>query len=300
MERLGIRSAILVPLTGTDEAPLMVLMVASREPRGFQKGVTRAYLTACAQAGLALENLRLVEQGRELGMLAERQRLSHEIHDTLTQGFTSIIMHLAAARQALTASPDMAGRQADGRQAEQHLEQIGHTARESLSEARRLVWALRPETLEYASLPEALTRITGRFSEETGILATTSVTGEPDSLTPEAEVTLLRAAQEALANVRKHAKARRVAMTLSYMDDVIALDVRDDGVGFNTTRSPALPGSPDRSGLGLTGMHERVTELGGKLQVESSPGKGTTLAIELPVAAGEQAMRSVQGAEEKR
>ncbi len=185
MERLGVRSALLIPLMASEEAPLGALMIASRESRGLPRGATRAYLTACAQAGLALENLRLVEQGRELGMLAERQRLSHEIHDTLTQGFTSIVMHLAAARQALTAKPGAA---------EQHLEQIGRTARESLSEARRLVWALRPPTLEDASLPEALARILGRFSEESGVPSTISVTGTPTLLTQEAEVTLLRAA----------------------------------------------------------------------------------------------------------
>lgn len=291
MQRLDIRSALLMPLMVSEETPLMFLMVASRELRGFTRGATRAYLTACAQAGLALENLRLVEQGRELGVVAERQRLSHEIHDTLTQGFTSIIMHLAAARQA------------DHRQAEQHLEQIGRTARDSLSEARRLVWALRPGTLEDASLPEALARTIGRFSEESGIPATSSVTGTPSPLTPEAEITLLRAAQEALANVRKHAKADRVAMTLSYMEDLVALDVRDDGVGFHPAMSPAGSGrhegheGHERGGLGLKGMRERVAELGGILRVESSPGEGTTLAIELP-AAGKRAAPSVKGAEE--
>lgn len=291
MQRLGVRSAILMPRMVSEESPLVVLMIASRESRSLPRAATRTYLTACAQAGLALENLRLVEQGRELGVLAERQRLSHEIHDTLTQGFTSIIMHLAAARQA------------DHRQAEQHLEQIGRTARDSLSEARRLVWALRPGTLEDASLPEALARTIGRFSEESGIPATSSVTGTPSPLTPEAEITLLRAAQEALANVRKHAKADRVAMTLSYMEGLVALDVRDDGVGFYPAMSPAGSGrhegheGHERGGLGLKGMRERVAELGGILQVESSPGEGTTLAIELP-AAGERAAPSVKGAKE--
>ena len=240
---------------------------------------------------LVVTNRELREARREIARLAvseERLRLSREIHDTLTQGFTSIVMHLAPARKALRLYPDTTGRQANGRQAEWHLDQIDRTARESLEEARRLVWALRPEALQDAPLPEAMERLTERFSEESGVLAEASVTGTPGPLAPEVEVTLLRAAQEALSNVRKHAGASlgRVGLTLSYLEDAVALDVRDDGVGFDQARARSRKSGS--GGLGLAGMRERIEGLGGTLSVESSPGEGTTLAVELPVAADDQ------------
>lgn len=234
---------------------------------------------------LVVTNRELRAARREIARLAvseERLRLSREIHDTLTQGFASIVMHLAPARKAL---PDTAGRQA-----EWHLEQIDLTARESLKEARRLVWALRPEPLRDAPLPEAIEHLAGRFSEESGVPADASVTGTPGPLAPEVEVTLLRAAQEAVSNVRKHAGAKRVALTLSYLEDAVALDVRDDGAGFDPARAPSFDSGS--GGLGLAGMRERVEALGGTLSVESSPGDGTTLAVELPVVAGGRVTRS--------
>ena len=244
-----------------------------------------------ALSGLVAYGIRwLVETNRELraarreiqrlAISEERLRLSREIHDTLAQGFASIVMHLAPARRSLRAEPGTT---------EQHLIQIERTAREGLEEARRLVRALRPEALEGASLAEALGRVAGHFSEETGICVETHVNGEPGPLPPEVEVTLLRIAQEALANVRKHAVASvsRVAMTLSYLGDAAALDVRDDGVGFDVARQESV--HSDAGGFGLKGIRERIAALGGTFSVESSPGRGTSLAAELPVTVNPQA-----------
>jgi signal transduction histidine kinase len=143
---------------------------------------------------------------------------------------------------------------------------------------RRLVWDLRPEQLRAASLGEALGRLAERLAEENGVTATTTVTGTPRPLSPDAEVTLLRVTQEALANVGRHARAGRVALTLSYMDGEAALDVRDDGIGF----APGADGAGPNGGLGLHGMRERVEALGGRLAVESTPGGGTTVAVTVP------------------
>lgn len=216
----------------------------------------------------ALEAARqnLAQAERQAGVLAERQRLAREIHDTLAQDFTSIVLHLEAADAAL---PVEAG---PGRT---HLARARETARAGLAEARRLVLALRPEPLEGASLPQALRRVAGRWADETGIPATVAVTGEPVALHPEAEVTLLRAAQEALTNVRKHARARAATLTLSYMGDQVALDVQDDGVGFDAA-APA-------EGFGLAAMRQRAEQLGGAVVVESAPGRGTTVALTLPL-----------------
>jgi signal transduction histidine kinase len=214
---------------------------------------------------------------RESGRLAERQRLARDIHDTLAQGFVSIVLQLQAAEGELPA---------DAVAARRHLERARRTARENLAEARRLVWDLRPEPLRAASLGEAIRRLADKLADETGMAATATVTGTPRPLSPDAEITLLRVTQEALANVSKHAGAGRVALTLSYMDGEAALDVRDDGVGF----APGSPqggaggrGSGTNGGLGLPGMRERVEALGGRLVVESAAGRGTTIAVTVPM-----------------
>jgi signal transduction histidine kinase len=276
-ERRGVRSALLIPLGASGDGPDGLLMVTSRKLLAFSRGTVRAYQTAGVQAALALENLRLVEQARQSGVLVERQRLAREIHDTLIQGFASIVMNLEAAEGSLGPSESRGQR---------HLDQARRTARESLTEARRIVWALRPEVLEDATLSEALTRLAGRWSQGSGVTAAVSVTGPQQPLSPETEVTLLRAAQEALNNVRKHAGARRVMLTLSYMEDRVALDIQDDGVGFEPDGRGALSSEQNPGGFGLRAMRERIEQSGGTLVVESEPGKGTTLAVELPVTSG--------------
>jgi signal transduction histidine kinase len=165
----------------------------------------------------------LLTQAREAGVLDERQRMAREIHDTLAQGLTGIITQLQAAEQA---ADDLAGWR-------RHFEAATRLARESLSEARRSVEALRPESLETGRLSEALAEVAGRWSTLHGIPAQVTTTGTARAMPPEAEFALLRTAQEALANVAKHARATRVGVTLSYMENEVALDVRDDGRGFD-------------------------------------------------------------------
>jgi signal transduction histidine kinase len=212
----------------------------------------------------------LAAQERRAGTLEERGRLAREIHDTLAQGFTSIVAHLEASEAALPPGAETSRR---------HLDLARRTARDNLVEARHLVAALRPEILAGSSLPEALGRLTDRWSEETNVAATLTVTGEQRPLPQEHQVALLRAAQEALSNTRKHANARNVTATLSYMDDAVALDVQDDGSGFD--RAQLSPETND--GFGLRAMRERVEDLGGSLTVETEPGAGATLAVELPI-----------------
>jgi signal transduction histidine kinase len=216
----------------------------------------------------------LAESERRAGALAERQRLAREIHDTLAQGFASIVTLYEAARADLATRPVVAlGR----------LEEIGRTARSSLSEARRVVWALRPEALEEGTLADALERLVRDFRSETGLDATSRVTGDRRELEPAAEATLLRVAQEALANVRQHARASRVALTLSYLEDALLLDVRDDGIGFQQGLAHADRDGRPAGGFGLTGMRERVEQRGGTLTIESQPGTGTAIVAALPV-----------------
>jgi signal transduction histidine kinase len=228
----------------------------------------------------------LAASERQAGSMAERQRLAGEIHDTLAQGFVSIVLHLEAAEAALDRQP-----LAEADALRGHLDDARRVARENLAEARRLVWALRPELLEGSTLAAALERVVRRWGEEARIAAEFTVTGEERELPPERQVALLRAAQEALANVRKHAAARQVVVTLSFLDDTAILDVQDDGRGFDPGLL-AAPGHIAEGGYGLWGMRERVEALGGALSLESTPGEGTTLAVELPIEGrtGERAL----------
>jgi signal transduction histidine kinase len=215
----------------------------------------------------------LAEAERQAGILEERQRLARDIHDTLTQGFTSIVMFLEAAEESL-------GRQ---HPAGRHVARALQSARDNLAESRRLVWALRPEALADTPLPVALERLARQLSEEIGIRADTVVTGTIRSLDAEQETALLRAAQESLANVRKHARATGVTVTLTYMNDVTVLDIQDDGVGFVP---PAESEAAPEGGVGLRAMRERVEKIGGAVSVESTPGEGTTVVAHLPVDRG--------------
>jgi signal transduction histidine kinase len=262
------------PLT-QDWSPLRWALVSTTLGIAFAVWITRI-IHQSIERRLLIEQLQatrqeLAQAERDAGRLAERGRLAREIHDTLAQGLISIVLLLEATEDALPPGSSTARR---------HLGQALRTARENLAEARRLVWELRPESLATASLAEALERQAQRLGEETGIAATATVTGRPRQLPADTEVALLRVAQEALANVRKHSAASRVALTLSYMEDETVLDVRDDGAGFD----PGQVCSRPSGGYGLRLMDERVRELGGRLTVETSPGNGTTIAVSLPEA----------------
>ena len=208
----------------------------------------------------------LAQISHQAGTLAERQRLAGEIHDTIAQGLTSIVMLLQAADTEIDGDPPEARR---------HVGLAAQTAREGLAEARAMVAALAPAQLEGAPLHEALGRLTDRIGAELAIASRFEVCGPARPLPPTAEVVLLRAAQEALANVRKHARAADVRVILSYEPHAVRLDVRDDGAGFD----------PDRvsGGYGLRGMRSRILQVGGSLLVRARPGAGTSLSVEVPV-----------------
>ena len=210
----------------------------------------------------------LLTQAREAGVLDERARMAREIHDTIAQGLIGIVTQLEAAAQAEDRPADR----------DRHLDNAQRLARESLAEARRSVEASMPSMLDAATLPEALDDVARDWSEINGIPAKLTVTGDPIALHPEVEVALLRTAQEALANVARHAGATRAALTLSFMGDVVTLDVRDDGVGFTLTERTEGAGS----GFGLASMRRRVARVAGSLAIESEPGVGTAVSARVP------------------
>jgi signal transduction histidine kinase len=274
-EALGARSALLIPLVTPNGSWVGLLTVTSPASGGLSRSSEQNFVTIAAQVALVLDNLRLVAQAKETAVLRERQRLAREIHDTLAQGFTSIVMHLEAAEQALPSDPQVT---------ERHLDQARSTARDSLAQARRVVDDLHPELLESTQFDQAIGRVVAQWAAHCGAAAEFKVTGDIQPLHPQVEVTLLRSSQEALANIRKHAQATNACVTLSYLSDTVILDVEDDGVGL--PQQAAEPDGLTSGGFGLVAMRERVAQLGGELFVESEPGEGTTLSISLPFASG--------------
>jgi len=208
----------------------------------------------------------LVTQARQAGIVEERQRMAGEIHDTLAQGLTGIIAQLEAAEHTRNHPDTWPG----------HVARARDLARANLTEARRSVRALRPEQLEQASLPEAISALARTWSEGSMIEAGLRTTGTVVRADPDTEAAVFRVAQEALSNVTKHARATRVQLTLTYLGDTLLLDVADDGTGFDA--------SAGTDGYGLIGMRQRLSRVGGTLTVESSPGAGTILNASVPLA----------------
>ena len=242
-------------------APIAVISIAFAIWLGYW--VSRVIDQSAERAGLIeeLEESRaeVARLSHEAGVTAERARLAGEIHDTLAQGFTSIIALLQAA------DPELA---------DERVALAVRTARENLAESRALVAALSPFALASGSLPDAVRRQVSRFTEESGIPVNLRLTGEARELPTAAQVVLLRSAQEALTNVRRHAGARTVAVVLAYAETVVRLVVRDDGRGFDA--------GADGPGFGLRGMRARAEQVAGVLRITSGAGLGTTIELEVP------------------
>lgn len=212
----------------------------------------------------------LAQTQHEAGVLAERTRLARDIHDTLAQSFSSIVL-LSRAGLARTPGDDT-------------LRQIEAQAQSGLHDARGVVGALTPSELDGSPLTGALTRLTDRLTTQTGITAVTHTEGTPFALPTALDVAVLRIAQSALANVRQHSQASRCAVTLSYEADgprpSVRLEVIDDGIGFTEADVASAP--MRGSGFGLAGMKSRVAELGGTIDIESAPAEGCAILVCLP------------------
>ncbi|NLT54454.1 MAG: sensor histidine kinase [Actinomycetales bacterium] len=219
------------------------------------------------------------------GVMAERERMAREIHDTLAQGFTSVIMLAQAASAALERAESLPADDRTGAppaavpvqrldRIRDRLDAVEDVARENLAEARALVAAFSPVDLDGSSLPEALRRLTERFARETGLTVDLETPADAAGLSRAQEVVALRAVQEALTNVRRHARAHRVSVRLMVDGTGARVEVGDDGVGF-------VPGD-EVTGFGLAGMRGRVGDVGGLVDVASAPGNGTRVVVHLP------------------
>jgi two-component system NarL family sensor kinase len=262
---LGLRYHASLPLYFQDRQ-LGILNVAGPAGRRLRADELGLLGTIAYQVGLAVERARLAEAGARLARTEERTRIAREIHDTLAQGLTAIALHVESALHHLDGSPE---------RARERLERALAATRDSLEDARRSVLDLRTAPLAGRPLAEALAALGRAFTAETGVrVHVRADVRAPLPLRVEAE--LYRIAQEALANVRRHAHAQDVTVDLHARAGTVRLTVRDDGQGFH----PRAAGDVRH---GLVGMRERARLLGGRLRVDSRPGAGTTVRVSAPL-----------------
>jgi signal transduction histidine kinase len=220
------------------------------------------------QAMLAIQVMRLSHESRQAAVVAERNRMARDIHDTLAQGLTGVILQVEAAEEAMARKLAM--------KVGEHLTRAGELARESLREARRSVRALRPQALDEKDLCEALEDLIQKMTGGTGVRAEFILRGEPRALPPTWDENLLRVGQEVLTNVLRHAHASEFKVHLVFDHEEICLSLRDNGSGFDPAGK--------HEGFGLHGMRERVEGMGGQLSIQSAKGQGTAISIVLLLA----------------
>jgi two-component system NarL family sensor kinase len=263
----GLRYHASIPLYAHGKK-LGVMNVASTDWRELSADDLRLLYTIGDMLGIAVERARLFERSLELGALEERNRLAREIHDTLAQGLSAITMQLETADVHLEGQPAEGARRA--------VQEALKLARENLVEARRSVLDLRAATLGGRSLPEALADLLAEYESRWRLQTKLEVFGASRPLPAGIEAGLYRMAQEALANVVRHARARSASVTLTLAPNQVSLVVEDDGMGFDV-------GRPAAGGYGLIGLNERAHLLGGRLAVKSGPGAGTRLEVVVPL-----------------
>jgi signal transduction histidine kinase len=218
------------------------------------------------QVMLALQLNQFAAQAQRAAVLEERNRMARDIHDTLAQGFTGVIIQLEAAEDAISLGSRKEG--------DDHLHRAGELARRSLSEARRSVHALRPQVLQKHNFWDALKGIIKNTTVGTALHTTFAAQGNLPDLPQTWQENLLRIGEEALTNTLKYARARNFETRVIYREKELRLELRDDGDGFQVNDS--------HDGFGLTGMRERAEQMGGLLSIESLRGKGTNVTLVVP------------------
>ncbi|MEA5449681.1 GAF domain-containing sensor histidine kinase [Leptolyngbya sp. CCNP1308] len=267
--RRGIQAALKIPLFLGDDLR-GILVMRFRHRRVFKPEEAELAFALANQAVLALELTRLAEVAQTAAIMEERNRLARDIHDTLAQTFTSILMRLQAAALTL----DEGG----GAGARANIDRACDLAREGLANARHSVQALRPPALMGRSLSMALADALQQMTEGTPLTSEFRLEGQPVALADDIELELFRIAQEAITNSCKHAQARTLAVQLTYQSDRLRLMVGDDGVGFILTKSTAL------RGFGLISMQQRAERIGGNLTICSDHNQGTQICVVLSIS----------------
>jgi signal transduction histidine kinase len=261
-----VRSWMGVPLIARDRV-IGSLALEHDQPGFYDAHHAEVVLALADQVAVALENARLFTEAQGKAVLEERQRLARDLHDSVTQSLYSLTLLAEASRRLIDV---------DVSQATRYLSDMGEIAQQSLKEMRLLVYQLRPLALEHEGLIGAVQARLDSVEKRAGIEARFLIEGNLGSLTPAVEEGLFRIAHEALNNALKHAAARSVMVRLRGEDECVTLEVADDG------RGSALITTDVRGGLGLTSIKERVAQLQGTLTIDSAPGEGTRITVEVP------------------
>jgi signal transduction histidine kinase len=268
------RSFLGVPIVAQNEVIGAFYLTEKVRGPSFDEADQALIELLAAHASIAITNARLYERSRELSIVSERNRLALELHDVVSQKLFSLVLTAEAASTQLDRNPAAARQQVD---------RLGVLAREALDELRSLILGLRPPELERDGLEGALRKEVEMLGRVHGVEIEVSADGagngaERDRARDDRarDFAVLRIAHEALHNALHHARAKHVSVRLSHPAGAVVVEVRDDGVGFE----PQLPELRSRH-LGLTSMEERARELGGRLEIHSAPGSGTTVRLEL-------------------
>jgi two-component system NarL family sensor kinase len=265
----GLRYHASVPLYAHGKE-IGVLNVASRDWRRLSPDDLRLLYTVGDMLGIAVERARLFAASAQLGALAERNRIAREIHDTLAQGLSAIALHLETADAFLAAQTNL-------ERAQQAVQQALALTRSNLEDARRSVLDLRAAPLEGRTLAAALADLTQAAASHWGLQAEFSAVGASHPLPVAVEAGLYRIAQEAINNVYTHAGARHLYVHLVATPERVSLTIEDDGCGFEQS-------AIGQERHGILGMNERARLLGGDLRIDSAPGAGTTVEVDIPLA----------------
>jgi PAS domain S-box-containing protein len=250
-----------VPLESNDRV-IGMLTVSHNEPNFYTEHHAGLVSAIATQVAVAIENARLYEQAQQLAAVEERQRLARELHDSVSQALYGIALGARTARTLIDRDPAKAAEPVD---------YVLSLAEAGLAEMRALIFELRPESLEIEGLVAALDKQVGATAARYGIEVTSELSEEPEMELAQKEI-FYRIGQEALHNVVKHSKATKARVRLGPENGSYVLEVGDDGVGFDTGLS--FPGH-----MGLISMSERAASIGASLEVESAPGKGTTIKL---------------------
>jgi signal transduction histidine kinase len=262
-----IRGALAAPLKVGERLVGVFTTVTTDPERQFTPADLHLLGLFAQQAAIAIENARLYQQARQLAVVEERHRLARDLHDSVTQSLYGMTLYSeAAAGQLSLGHLD---------RVEEHLQELRHTAQEALTEMRLLIYELRPPVLEEEGLAAALQARLLSVEERAGLKTELRLEVESE-LPAHLEEGLYRIAQEALNNALKHARARNITVHLAQNEHRLSLEIRDDGIGFNPVTANK------GGGVGLSVMQERAAELGARLTIESEPGTGSRVLVEVP------------------
>jgi len=267
LNRLGVKAMLGIPLLLSAEI-VGSFTIRFADRREFQAEELELAQALANQATLAIQLLRMANQKQQAAIVEERNRMARDIHDSLAQSLTGVVMQLNAATEFLTSQPQ---------QAQTCITRAQNLAKQGLTEARRSVWLLYQGDLTASSLPDSLTRLIEQMTSSNGIAIILSIDGTPYDLDAPVSLNLLRIAQESLTNALRHANPQTIHLHLIYTPQQIQLRVQDDGCGL-------APHPTTGRGFGLTGMNYRAKVIGAQLQIQSKLGEGTEILVTVPIA----------------